>query len=283
MDYKLKYLKYKNKYFCLKQQQIGGANFESIYNNGQRDGLTQQCLWISILDYLNYHLGLNVTIEEIREIASAGGTLININGEQWDETIHFQGLMNVMNIYNLSITFYYPEVIDGNISADRSVTFGNGSNHLNIVQLGGHFQLITRINNNNPLSLNSTGVNHVQPYKTDVKIATHKITENIHKVLDEEMIKILLHQSQELLFLKAKQRELNISLSRYVTLIEEKNNEIIKKLTNMSEEQFKSEQNNDDSFFLNGLQKEMNIYKELLEKIVAKINAVETFINDIQK
>ena len=51
----------------------------------------------------------------------------------------------------------------------------------------------------------------------------------------------------------------------------------------MSEEQFKSEQNNDDSFFLNGLQKEMNIYKELLEKIVAKINAVETFINDIQK
>jgi len=151
MDYHRKYIKYKAKYlnllggmkkkkFCVKKN--NGSNGNNRYSN--------QCMWLSILDYLNGVIGNNLNLDEIRAIGSRNNTRINNVREQFDTTLHFQSLLNVIETFDLQIHFYVvsrdkngnlvignrPNMIVGEISS---------SNVVSIVSYGSHFELITSI------------------------------------------------------------------------------------------------------------------------------------------
>lgn len=80
-----KYNKYKLKYLQLKNQMIGGKphgpphsraiDLITLKNNGSRPEepyLCQQCIWISIRDFLEYHRGINTTVRKLKESVGLG-------------------------------------------------------------------------------------------------------------------------------------------------------------------------------------------------------------------
>lgn len=150
MDYHRKYLKYKAKYLNL----LGGMGkkFGVKKNNGS-DGsgrYSNQCMWLSILDYLNGVLGNNMNLDEIRAIGSRNNTGINDVRQQYDTDYHFQSLLNVIETFNLQIHFYVvTRDKNGNltISNDPNMVVGevSSSNVVSIVSYGSHFELITSI------------------------------------------------------------------------------------------------------------------------------------------
>jgi len=68
MNYKKKYIKYKNKYLKLKNKnyQIGGEMIKTISNDGRMEGMSLQCFWISILQYLRKNGLHDLTLRELR-------------------------------------------------------------------------------------------------------------------------------------------------------------------------------------------------------------------------
>jgi hypothetical protein len=89
MDYHRKYTKYKAKYLNL----LGGMvkKFGVKKNNGSNGNnrYSNQCMWLSILDYLNGVMRNNMNLDEIRAIGSRNNTRINNVREQFDTTLHF--------------------------------------------------------------------------------------------------------------------------------------------------------------------------------------------------
>lgn len=150
MDYHRKYLKYKAKYLNL----LGGMgkNFGVKKNNGS-DGsgrYSNQCMWLSIIDYLNGVLGNNMNLDEIRAIGSRNNTRINDVGQQYDTDFHFQSLLNVIETFDLQIHFYVvTRDKDGNLTISNRPNMVVGevssSNVVSIVSYGSHFELITSI------------------------------------------------------------------------------------------------------------------------------------------
>lgn len=150
MNYQRKYLKYKSKYLNL----LGGMSkkFGVIKNSGS-DGTGRyynQCMWLSILDYLNRVMDNNLNLDEIRAIGSRNNTRINDIREQYDTDFHHQSLLNVVETFDLQIHFYV--LIrdgDGNslISNRPNMIVGefSSSNVVSIVSYGSHFELITSI------------------------------------------------------------------------------------------------------------------------------------------
>lgn len=150
MDYHRKYLKYKAKYLNL----LGGMRKKfGIKKNNGSDGserYSNQCMWLSILDYLNGVMGHNMNLDEIRAIGSRNNTRINDVRQQYDTDYHFQSLLNVIETFDLQIHFYVvtrdkndnltisnrPNMVVGEVSS---------SNVVSIVSYGSHFELITSI------------------------------------------------------------------------------------------------------------------------------------------
>jgi len=150
MNSKEKYLKYKNKYLKLKKQ-IGGTRVITIRNSGSLEGMSNQCFWISILDYLKTHGFPDLTLRELR--VNAGGPGININGKNQmvDTDIHRNAIEQITFIYNLTIRGF---PVDGNgrllYHGNHGNTFGNGPNIVDIANFGlYHFELIINQSNNN--------------------------------------------------------------------------------------------------------------------------------------
>lgn len=150
MDYHRKYLKYKAKYLNL----LGGMGKKfGVKKNSGSDGTrkySNQCMWLSILDYLNGVLGNNMNLDEIRAIGSRNNTGINNVGEQFDTTLHFQSLLNVIETFDLQIHFYVvTRDKNGNLTISNRPNMVVGevssSNVVSIVSYGSHFELITSI------------------------------------------------------------------------------------------------------------------------------------------
>lgn len=129
------------------------SNFGVKKNNGSNGSkmYSNQCMWLSILDYLNDVLGNNLSLEEIRTIGSRNNTTINNELEQFDTTLHYESLLNVIETFYLQIHFYVvfrdgehqfisdiPNMISGNLSSPNIVS---------IVSYGAHYELITFIKN----------------------------------------------------------------------------------------------------------------------------------------
>lgn len=150
MDYRSKYLKYKAKYLNL----LGGmkpTKFNVKTNDGSNDnkGYFNQCLWLSILDYLNDVLGNNITLHEIRQIGSSNNTVINDEDKEFDSDEHIKALINVATTFELQIHFYSVfRNKDEQLVISDEPNWIVGNRYPNVVSIGfygAHFQLITYI------------------------------------------------------------------------------------------------------------------------------------------
>ena len=119
-----------------------------IRNNGQAEGLINQCMFISLLQYLKNN-GHNLTLHNLRDIAGLDSStekqIFDINNE-----FHRNSLEKLSTVFNLTIVFipissdnivqYNGEIID---------VIGNGQNIVRICQFGTyHFQLLSEIPSN---------------------------------------------------------------------------------------------------------------------------------------
>jgi len=145
-------LKQKINKYNLKIFAAGGQKFRTVKNNGAVEGMTNQCFWISIKQYLERVKGINRTVSELKNIASGGNTSI-INGyhDQFDTSDHYVSLMNIVNNFNLSIHFYSYNARTKEISDDPTMVINgrHSESIVHIVHLGAHFELITSIGNMN--------------------------------------------------------------------------------------------------------------------------------------
>jgi hypothetical protein len=139
MDYKKKYLKYKKKYLSLK----GGTRLSTFFNDGNLDGMKNQCLFISILMYLQIYQNSTLTLRDLRDIAgldtSTEEIMFDINTPKYKNAIE-----KIANTFDLKITFI-PVDHDGNILHGGNLidVIGNGVNEFRIAQFGTyHFQLV---------------------------------------------------------------------------------------------------------------------------------------------
>jgi len=157
MDYKDKYSKYKNKYLELKRnvKQLGGARqnntkVRTIGNGGSLEGMTYQCFWISVLEYLRRHGYPRLTLKELRTQAGLGqdteNMMFDTDYNARDENgfaipVFLNAAERIAQIYNLRIQIYTVNA-KGVITGARGL-IGNGRNLVEIAQFGLlHFELI---------------------------------------------------------------------------------------------------------------------------------------------
>ena len=134
---------------------INKREFKTFGNSGRISGRTEysnQCMWISLLNYLNDVLGNNLSIDDIRDIASSNNTPINNIDEQFDFMVHSYALFNVLESFDLQLHIYIPARDDENNKIfinDNLLVLGNieSNNIVSIVSYGSHFELITQIEN----------------------------------------------------------------------------------------------------------------------------------------
>jgi hypothetical protein len=125
--------------------------FRTIPNSGAHGEYSNQCIWISISWYLNKILGLNVSLEEIRNIIQKKGLKINGTKDMFDSNEHEDGLDYVCELYNIQLRTYRMCDLTGNISEDRMMINGNKKPQAYILYLcctGSHFEPIWKINSN---------------------------------------------------------------------------------------------------------------------------------------
>lgn len=161
-DYK-KYLKYKKKYLELKKKlnykkyinQKGGLIVKTISNDGELEGMTFQCFWISILDYLKRHGYPDLTLHDLREFAGLGPDTEHIpfdsdylEGPELNRQPIFLNAANqIADLYDLCIKIYSIDEF-GQVKTNEPnprATIGRGTNLVEIAQYGiVHFELIDK-------------------------------------------------------------------------------------------------------------------------------------------
>ena len=176
----LKYLKYKQKYLELKKsndqvysqendqqndlqndlqndvEQYGGQRrVKTIGNTGSRDGMSMQCFWISILDYLRRNGHPELTLRELRTnaglYADTEHMMFDIDylvGPPLDrQAIFFNAATRIAEIYNLRIQVYAANRV-GEFALTDSPRglIGNGAKLVELAQFGvAHFELIDEV------------------------------------------------------------------------------------------------------------------------------------------
>ncbi len=147
-NYYKKYLIYKNKYLSLK----GGTRFTSIPNNGNGNEprLGNQCMWISIRDYLNYHRGIITTATALKRSIGLGPPtdLIEFDAENkqlYDSLVELTKRLNISLLFIITRTdgSIAPYCLNenGTMNPFRTINGGTGNN-VYIASYGRHFELI---------------------------------------------------------------------------------------------------------------------------------------------
>ena len=164
-NYKLKYIKYKMKYNMLLKG--GWAQFKVLKNDGSNNniGYSNQCIWLSILAYINNVLSrkkvpeytseqlANLTLPQLKAIASANGIFpINEQLKEFDDEYHHDALMNILKIFKIKLVIYPVFKLNGNgttVLRNESREIINDDetteNIVSVVSYGAHFELITEI------------------------------------------------------------------------------------------------------------------------------------------
>jgi hypothetical protein len=146
MDYKVKYLKYKEKYLFMKKLKGGSSNqatkIRTQFNSGHREGMSNQCFFISIHDHLLKN-GVRITLRELREQggldASTEHTMLDSTEERFRKAVE-----RICDIHGLYIGVL-PIDNSGNIryGGDYLDVLGQGNDIIRIAQFGlYHFQRI---------------------------------------------------------------------------------------------------------------------------------------------
>ena len=167
-NFKTKYFKYKSKYLRLKLQAAGAfpdgralqQNYQgvdrpiiSIPNGGRIEGFngSLQCMWISILDYLKRNGHPNMTLAELRDYAGITGRFLHEEFDN-DNANHRDAFNFLAELFDLQINVYVSTEggkLDQrfkHVDSDRIIpgfwSEHNGSNTVNIISFGRHFELI---------------------------------------------------------------------------------------------------------------------------------------------
>jgi len=132
-------------------------NIKTINNNGyyydkiRNIHYNNQCFWISIINYLNNFMNININLTELLNIAKKNNASINginemitlIDGIKYP---YKDAITNVTIEFNLTIHIHY-NYNDSN-KLIQLLEIGNGDNHVHIININNcHFELITKYNN----------------------------------------------------------------------------------------------------------------------------------------
>jgi len=231
MDYKLKYLKYKHKYVELKKItniQFGGNNFTVIPNSGAIDGMSNQCMWISIRDYLQNYRNINISVRELREYAGLDQTTEHTQFD-WETPEFRRGIERVCEIFSLQLNCY---LVDHNGQPNKylfhdpetkqhpmpmQIINERGHNIVNIAFYGAHFQLITsgfgmeRFYGGHGIPEKAQPIKMITFYEN--KEVDDKIKEYYDQIIENEQIISALEYIISKLILDIKIREKNLSES----------------------------------------------------------------------
>lgn len=202
MSYKEKYLKYKNKYIKLKNQIGGWLDFGSyvktIQNDGRQEGMTLQCFWISILQYLNSHNHPGLTLRELRAYA---GLTTNTEHEMFDtESAEFINAAETI-AQNFGLQIYVYRVTQDGMIIERGRQFPHDNyreDNVNIVNIASfglyHFELIDEnegkkfvpavIYQNDLTKINDIDNEDIQPAYLNVVELTEKL-KDLYKMQKE--------------------------------------------------------------------------------------------------
>ena len=102
-----KYLKYRIKYFLSAiENQSGGAKILVIKNNGGIEGIrmSNQCIWISIKDYLRIHRGVEMSVRDIKNIGGLGPET-DIREFNMEDPVALEALNLICRTLNITLYF----------------------------------------------------------------------------------------------------------------------------------------------------------------------------------
>jgi hypothetical protein len=229
MNYKEKYLIYKKKYLNLKKKQIGGAHFITIPNNGGAGpGTANQCIWISIRDYLNYNRGDNTTVTALKRLVGLGPETDLLEYDDNNPVLR-QGLLELAEILGITLCFIYTNHdgsitpfclnADGTLRPARIINPGT-DNNVYIATFGWHFELIVQVQPHYQLDRdqNSTIINQ-KVYEPKIKIHNIYVAEKNISNEDPQLVQASINLAelmQNIEFFK-------IELERIILNIEDNN------------------------------------------------------------
>ncbi len=182
----------------------------TIETNGKTMFYTNQCMWISIIDYLHDVLKCDIELDAIREIGSEANAPINGINEQFDAELHIESLSNVATIIKLQINIHAAHEENGKfvISEKPSWTVGDKCSphtvaivsfgeHFESFTINGHFELITSIKGIKLYEKDdSTDMHCVYPFHDDEMTQHDALCEQ--KRVAEDTTKLLHEQINEL-------------------------------------------------------------------------------------
>jgi hypothetical protein len=231
INYRNKNRKNKKKYSLRKNTKHGGhktyknpnivrPNFEVIPNNGvpreRGTRMSNQCLWISIVDFLNregiadIQTGEQITVSGIRSLLSQQNYVINNENQMADTQQLYDSLLNLSQLYNLRFEFFdisneegvyrreNGEIINNNYFViDNSVEGNHDTNVVPIAFYGHHFQLITSgtDSDNNPIRYGNGNQTSLQLDEQNTKMDIPKP----EKLFLNKRIKFIEDENEDLL------------------------------------------------------------------------------------
>jgi hypothetical protein len=160
INYKKKFIKYKIKYLNLKNSLIqkGGNSYIIIPNNGQPDGiatLSNQCLWISVRDYLNYARGMTnlKIVEDLKKPFGLVDEKYNNLEFNLEDSEMAKAVNNLAKFFSITLCFIavdkptqtiqpYAIENDGRLRCIQGLINPGQKEVVHIASDGGHFSLM---------------------------------------------------------------------------------------------------------------------------------------------
>jgi hypothetical protein len=274
-----KYIKYKNKYLLLKKQlrkirQYGGARFMVIPNSGSIDGMSNQCMWISIRDFLVNYLGIRITVRGVRKMAGLDA-LTEHTSFDWENQRFRDAILLIARKFNLQINCYlvdhngephpalYHDPETRTLPMPMHIINDRGRHIVNIAFYGNHFQLITEGNNIvMPRKLTSTSIN-----KEPIKILTFSKDQIIEGELKKSIDEIIeAHQNVEVYTKQIETLRQQITLT-INNLEDSKGTDIYDTIKQITEREILLFEN------------EINLYKQIIDDSKKKIIELQKIID----
>ncbi len=294
-----KYNKYKLKYLQLKNQMIGGkptgnphhsaSGLLTLHSNGSRPEepyLCQQCIWISIRDFLEYHRGIDTTVRELKQSVGLGP---ETDRTEFDNDFNktnptnrsYNSLVRLCQKLEITIclisiapnkTIYPVSLVDdGNLSNMDRINDHPTNQEVYIASFGRHFELIIEGPGYKLAKHNETTKLEAAPYVPKVKVSDKCDAGGFVPIeeLSPQELRLasyeleLIDLKQELTFFNLELKRVEADLANYRTASED-----LKKLKlDKQTEDILNKSNND-------MIKELNAQQEHINKQIARITGL---------
>lgn len=121
------------------------SSFQTVTNNGDVESFKNACMFISIKDFLHYHCGKNITVDELRKISKFNGK----NNSHFDINKHHNSLIKLLQYFKCGMYIYYANCVR-DVDNKKTYWLGNLAYKINdnsdaiipIVAFKNHFELL---------------------------------------------------------------------------------------------------------------------------------------------